>query len=97
LENKNNTISDASFGYSMYTIPSEVPENMLKKIVKEDLFELEILPKEIKDLEYCNLSKFDLEGYYYDKDGKIYFGPGLQFCLKIKYFNKLYKNKINGL
>jgi hypothetical protein len=97
LKNKKGTISDVSIGYSMYTIPSKVPENMLKKIVKEDISELEILPNEHKDLEYCNLSKFDLEGYYYDKDGKIYFGSGLQFYLKIKYFKKLYKNKINDI
>jgi len=87
------SISDASCGYSMYTIPSNVTENMLKKIMKEDIFEEEILPKERKDMEYCNLGPFDLEGYYYDKDGNIYLEPGLQFHLKIKYFKKLYKKK----
>jgi hypothetical protein len=98
LENNEKITSDVSIGYSMYTIPSNIPEKMLKKILKEDIFEEKILSKERKDMEYCNLGSPDLEGYYYDKDGNIYFEPGLQFHLKIKYFKELFRNKskING-
>jgi len=98
LENIKKTVSDASTGYNMYTVPSDISEKMLKKILKEDIFEEKILPKERKDMECCNLGSPDLEGYYYDKNGNIYLEPGLQFHLKIKYFQELFRNKskING-
>ena len=80
----------SDFGYSMYTIPSNIPEKHLKKITKEDIQNIELLSNEIKDMEYCNLSIQGLEGYFYDKNGNIYYEPGLQFKLKIKYF----KNKL---
>jgi len=93
LKNCKNTISEPSVGYSMYTIPSNVSENMLKKIMEEDIPEVEILQEEREGMEFCNLDLVGLKGYYYDKDGNIYFEPGLQFHLRIKHFQKLFNKK----
>lgn len=78
----------------MYTLPSNIQESMLLRITKEDLSELELLPKEIKNMEFCNLGTDELEGYYYDKEGNIYLDHTLRFYLKIKYFKKIYKKDI---
>jgi hypothetical protein len=75
----------------MYTISSNVPENELKIITEELVSNIELLPKETKDLEFCNLSTSELVGYLFDKNGNIYFEQGLQFKLKIKYFKRIYK------
>ena len=93
MKNNKKTISDTSVGYSMYTIPSNVSENMLKKIMEEDILEIEILQKERKNMEFCNLVLSDLKGYYYDKEGNIYLKPGLQFHLRLKHFKKLFNKK----
>ena len=83
-------MSDFSIGYNMYTIPSDTPKELLKKIMKEDIIGIKLSSKEIKDMEFCNLDENSLIGYYYDKSGNIYFEVGLQFKLKIKYFKELY-------
>jgi hypothetical protein len=86
------TISDVSTGYSMYTIPSDTPESELKKITESNIKEMKLSSKEIQEMGYCNLVTADLNGCYYDKCGNIYIKPGLQFTLRIKYFNKIYIN-----
>ena len=89
----------SDFGNSMYTITSNVPQNELWEIKKEDIADIKLLPKEIENMNFCNLDLNGLIGYYYDKNGNIYLETGIQFKLKIKDFGKIYKknkkSKIN--
>lgn len=75
----------------MYTIPSNVPESELRIITEKFVSNIELLPNEIKALEFCNLNASELAGYLFDKNGNIYFEQGLQFTLRIKYFKMMYE------
>jgi hypothetical protein len=77
----------------MYTVPSDISREQLKTILPGDIEKLKLSPKEIRDMEFCNLGVEQLVGYYYDKNGNIYFEPGLQFTLKISCFKKLFSKK----
>jgi hypothetical protein len=87
-------------GYSIATCPiTERIDSDLKKINDIDVAEMVITKKEMKDSYCCNIGKEDLIGKYYDKNGFIYYEFGTfiyRFFLKINYFKKLYKSKING-
>jgi len=87
-------------GYSIATCPvTEKIDSDLKKIKDIDVAEMVITKKEMKDSYCCNIGKEDLIGKYYDKNGFIYYELDnciYRFYLKINYFKKLYKSKING-
>jgi len=81
-------------GYGIGTCPITEKINAdLKIIRKSDFTEKDFTKKELEDLYYCNLGIESLIGKYYDKDGFIYDGGSAiyRFCLKIKYFKKIYK------
>ena len=91
----------SNFGYySIGTCPiTEKIDSDLKKIIEVDVAEMVITKKEMKDAYCCNIGKEALIGKYYDKNGFIYYEFDnciYRFFLKIIYFKKLYKNKING-
>ena len=86
----------SDFGNSMYTINSNVPQNELLEIKKEDIVGIKLLPKEIEDMKFCNLDLNGLIGYYYDKNGYIYLEAGIQFKLKINDFGRIYKKNKKG-
>lgn len=87
-------------GYSLATCPiTEIIGSDLKKIKDSDMEEFVLTKKETKDSYCCNIGEKDLVGNYYDKNGFIYYELDnhiYRFLLKINYFKKLYKNKING-
>jgi len=90
-----------NFGYySIGTCPiTEEIDSDLKKIKDNDMTEIVINKKEMKDAYCCNIGKEDLIGKYYDKNGFIYYELDnniYRFYLKINYFKKLYKSKIKG-
>ena len=81
-------------GYGIGTCPiTEKINSGLKIIRRSDFTEKDFTKKELEDLYYCNLGIESLIGKYYDKDGFIYYGDSeiYRFCLKIKYFAKIYR------
>lgn len=95
LDQSNNTT-----GYSMYTLPIvNKIESTLKIITKKIIDEIYLTGKDYNAIIQCNMEKEDLIGKYFDKDGFVYFSNGNQlnkFNMKIKYFEKIYRNNRNG-
>jgi hypothetical protein len=60
-------------GYSMYTLPSDILKEQLKTILPGDIEKLRLSPREMRDMEFCNLGVEQLVGYCYDKNGNIFF------------------------
>jgi hypothetical protein len=92
MENKmTGSVSDS--GYSMYMKPSGKIAGELRQILPTYIEKIVISPKEQEEMDYCNLDKENLAGYYYDRDGNIYYDSNSQFYLKMNYFKRLYKKQ----
>jgi hypothetical protein len=82
-------------GYSMYTSQIVSPINSkLKNITPEMIKEIYLMGKDSIALRECNLSKEELIGKYFDRDGNIYYTLDEQvykFALTLKYFEKLHR------
>jgi len=88
-------------GYGIGTCPiTEEIKSDLKKILDVDIKKMVLSKKEIIDAYCCNIGKEDLIGKYYDINGFIYYEFNNiinRYFLKISYFKKLYKSKINSI
>jgi hypothetical protein len=94
-------IEQNGIGYSISTIPiQEEIKSKLFVINYDDIGNEELLKQNKKIIESINIGIEELVGKYYDKNGFIYYNIEstiYRFILKLTYFKKLYKSKINGV
>jgi len=90
---RNHDIS--AYGLETCSIRKEIAA--LKLIRTDDIAQAGFTKKETDEMFCCNTSKEGLVGNYYDKNGWVYTVNGDQvycLCLKLKFFKKMYKEKI---